>query len=392
MTDARLDDALGQLFSFSLAKRVAGGRSFSMHPLVHTWARERLDRKHQATIAGEAVRLLGAKLASFGRDYLTRADFERNVVSHVGACVENATSLGAVRHLKFRWTGLPYLPSWVTNAVNYGILQIFRYPDHAFVRLLDEIAQTCDNYHLQCAKDLRRATLEWSINILGPYDFWTLRRMTSISNSLGRDGLGDAMAFILEALERHETIQGITHQSTIRNIGIRSDVDLTLGKFGQAVGAFQRFLYGKKIHGPNHKYTLKTVSELGWENVKQGKVVEGEELLRRALVGLESVTGPDHPCDADLLGILAGLADTTFRQKFFEETENFCRRLLQCREKLRGPYHSDTLEALSNLVSVNYEQGKFEEAEGLLRRLLESREKLLGPDNSDTLAALQSVG
>jgi hypothetical protein len=80
--------------------------------------------------------------------------------------------------------------------------------------------------------------------------------MTALSTTLGRDEPGDAMALILHALERHETIQGITHRSTIGNVGIRSGIDLTLGKFGQAVGAFQRFLYGKEIHGPNHRRTL----------------------------------------------------------------------------------------------------------------------------------------
>lgn len=95
MADIRLEGALEQLFSFSMAKRAPGGRSFSIHPLVHIWARERLDWKYQTMIATEVIQLFGAKLASIHARY----EFEGKIVSHVATCVENAVNYDVLRPL-----------------------------------------------------------------------------------------------------------------------------------------------------------------------------------------------------------------------------------------------------------------------------------------------------
>jgi hypothetical protein len=167
--DARFDNALQELFSFSLAKSAVAGTSFAIHPLVHTWARERLNRIHQTITARQAAHLLGNKLA----DSTWRENFERKVMSHVATCVDNAVTYGALSPLTFRRIDMRFMPLCPTKTQNYIILQLYRYSDHFFIRLLDEMARTCDDYHLLCAKDIRRATLEWSINALGVDDFWT---------------------------------------------------------------------------------------------------------------------------------------------------------------------------------------------------------------------------
>ena len=361
-----------------------------MHSLVQTWARERLDREHRAIIAKEVVCLLGAKLASFGGHSQERRNFERKVASHIVACVENAMHLDALRHLKFRWTGLPYLPSWVINAVNYGILQRFRYPDHAFVRLLDEIATTCDKYRLQCAKDLRRIALEWSINILGPYDFWTLRRMTSLGASLSEDEpSGDGMALILHALERHETIQGITHQTTIRNVGTWSDIDLTLSKFGHVVGAFQRFLYGKTIHDPNCITTHEALAHFADEKFNQGKFEEAEVLYRRLRERQERLLGPEHDVT---LTTLNNIAFALIMRDMFVEAEQLFKHVLHLLKKNLEPPNPTVLHMMHHLGFAILEQNRFKEAEGLLRCALEGWEKIALADNVNFFTASLDLG
>lgn len=60
--DAQLDDALQEIFCFSLAKRGTDRNSITIHPLMHAWTREWLDWQHQTTLARESIHLLGAKL------------------------------------------------------------------------------------------------------------------------------------------------------------------------------------------------------------------------------------------------------------------------------------------------------------------------------------------
>ena len=213
---------------------------------------------------------------------------------------------------------------------------------------LDEIARTCDDYRLHCAQELRRVTLEWSINILGIDDFWTLRRMTSLSKTLSAEGeLEEARALILRALERHEAIQGVPHRDAVKSVDTRSCLDLALCRFTETVSSLRHFAFVQRTaHIPNYQLTLDNVHELAMHFVHQGNAVEGEKLLRRALEG---------------------------------------------QEKLLGLNNSDTLRTLDNLALTVRKQGNFQDAEALYRHLVEQREKLLGLDNSDTLKGLDDL-
>ena len=313
MTDARLDEALRQLFSFSLAKRTAEGSSFSIHPLVHTWARERLDEEHKMIMAREAIRLLGEKLAISGQ-----WKRERNIKPHLVACVENAITNGALQPLIVMWKGHPYVPAWTTKLVNFGILQLHRYPDHAFVRLLDEIALACDGYRHHCAKDLRQLTVAWSINILSIDDFWTLRRMTSLGETLHLlEELEEATSWILHALRRHEKV--------IRGPGQRDTIlSSTLNNVARVIAKL------RPSHTHSHHATLRALGHIGMTLVDRRKRFdEAEKLFKRALEGFENFLGPDH---LDTLQALHYLAVTVGHQERFEEAEGSSRLLLQKRE------------------------------------------------------------
>ena len=347
MTDAELGDALKQIFSFSLARRTAEGDSFSIHPLVHTMTLRRLDGKQKTMMANEAIYLLGSRLATSR----VRWKLEQNLRSHLAVCVRNAMDYGALQRLVARWKGLRYAPAWAAKIVNHSILQLHRYPDHAFVRLLDEIARTCDDYGLQCAKDIRQVTLEWSTNILGIDDFWTLRRMTSLGITLHQlDELEEAKTVILRALERHDILW--------------------------------------PSHTPNYHTTLDALHNVAVTLRHQNRFEEAEELYRLALERREKILGPDH---TDTLSTLHNLAFTLSGQKRFEEAEGLYRLALERRGKILGPDHTDTLSTLHNLSFVLSDLSRSEEAEGLYRLVLKRQENTLGPDSADTLTTLHNL-
>jgi len=111
-----LEESIRILFSYSLAKRSSNDDSFSIHPLVHSWARLRLESEPQKEIdiAREAFELLGSGVCP--DEQKMRTDdwiFEQRVMPHIdavtthvskGVDVQNgASSLGDVysRHGRY---------------------------------------------------------------------------------------------------------------------------------------------------------------------------------------------------------------------------------------------------------------------------------------------------
>ncbi|OCL01786.1 hypothetical protein AOQ84DRAFT_206150 [Glonium stellatum] len=77
-----IDDRLSTLFSFSLADRKRGD-SFSIHPIVHWWARERLSAEEGEKLAASALLMIARATKSLqSRDLNT----DREVIQHIRVC------------------------------------------------------------------------------------------------------------------------------------------------------------------------------------------------------------------------------------------------------------------------------------------------------------------
>ncbi|KAL7266068.1 hypothetical protein RUND412_011400, partial [Rhizina undulata] len=83
----RLETAIEDLYAFSFAKRRHSIDSFWIHPLVHTWARERNDSTVQQKNAETAIALVASSIATDGINK-TSADwlFKQHILSHLKVC------------------------------------------------------------------------------------------------------------------------------------------------------------------------------------------------------------------------------------------------------------------------------------------------------------------
>ncbi|KAL7276144.1 hypothetical protein RUND412_000877 [Rhizina undulata] len=88
--ETELDDAIENLFNFSLAKRKNSDNNFWIHPLVYAWTRERLDNTMQRQIAEATITLVASAIRTNNKDR-TPDDwiFERRIFSHLNVCQEN---------------------------------------------------------------------------------------------------------------------------------------------------------------------------------------------------------------------------------------------------------------------------------------------------------------
>ena len=76
-------DSLGEIFSLSLARRKASDDAFWIHPLVHAWARERLDSQTKQKKTKEAVIVCGQFRKDEHDKSIDAWAFERRIWSYV---------------------------------------------------------------------------------------------------------------------------------------------------------------------------------------------------------------------------------------------------------------------------------------------------------------------
>jgi len=82
--DQTIDESIRVLFSYSLLKRGSSDDSFSIHPLVHSWARLRLKSEPQKEIetAREAFEIIASALSKSSTRSTADWVFEQQVMPH----------------------------------------------------------------------------------------------------------------------------------------------------------------------------------------------------------------------------------------------------------------------------------------------------------------------
>jgi uncharacterized protein HemY len=101
-------------------------------------------------------------------------------------------------------------------------------------------------------------------------------------------------------------------------------------------------------------------NNLGYLYANHSKLVEAEQMYKRALQGYEKAWGPEHTSTLDTVNNLGLLyAD----QGKLVEAEQMYQRALQGFEKAWGPDHTSTLTTVNNLGNLYADQGKQVEAE-----------------------------
>jgi tetratricopeptide (TPR) repeat protein len=100
----------------------------------------------------------------------------------------------------------------------------------------------------------------------------------------------------------------------------------------------------------------------------RGKRAEAESVQRQRLEIYRRVHGPEHPYTLATLKDLAWMLEA-------REAESIWRQLVSANRRVLGPYHMETRVALDNLLDVLRAQGRMVEVEGVYRDAIEYQRK-----------------
>ncbi|KAL7272577.1 hypothetical protein RUND412_004599 [Rhizina undulata] len=361
----RFDDTVGELFTFSLAKRrdFSDVDSFCIHPLMQTWAREQIDSILRLQNIEDAIILVGSATGADNSDEMSSDNwiFKRRILSHLRVCQDNISK---------------YFDGLDNENVSSASMKIgLAYDDLGYYKEAEALHQIAfTGFDKTLGKD-HPSTLD------------TINNMANVFINQGR--YEEALELHQRALAGREKALAKDHPSTLDTVHNMAIVFRIQGRYEEALELHQRALAGhEKALGKDHPSTLDTVHNMAIVFINQGRYEEALELYKRVLAGREKALGKDHPSTLDTVHNLASLFDDQGR---YEESLELHQRALAGREKALGKDHPSTLDTVHNMAIFYENQKRYEEALELFQRAQDGCEKALEKDHPSTLDTVRCM-
>jgi non-specific serine/threonine protein kinase/serine/threonine-protein kinase len=215
-----------------------------------------------------------------------------------------------------------------------------------------------------------------------------MRTMGSVYEKLGL--YPQAQALLIPATDIQRRILGPKHPDTLKSMGTLGDVFYDQGRYAEAEKLLRTTLdTRRRVLGPEHPDTLQSMNDLGIVLKAEGRLADAEKLLRESLEIKSRVLGPEHP---DTLNSMTNLADILYSERDTSEAEQMFEKVLEARRRVLGSDAPETLNAMNNLGNVLDDEGRHTDAEKLLRESLAIQTRVLGPEHPDTLRSMHNLG
>lgn len=422
---SRIRHALHVLRSFSLISYNSQDDSFSLHPVVHSWARSRLSPGERTLWAQIALNVLAGAVSLPPNDTgEAHEEFRRDIIPHLNYCLRakpiqilNYENLfGGFTYplaLVLRSSLLFVFRDQVLTAAKCGYVYAERgYFNDAATLLLqakDALVQSrgVQNEHtmrvmlglagtywglgrLEEAVALQKIVVDARSRRLGSEHMDTLTAMDQLGRSFWLNGQ------YVEALE----LQTLTVQRMKAALGVNHTETLSaMDNLGVTYGSWQRYNKSRELHlevlgsrkkllGPNHLDTLTTMNNLAMALKDLGTLETAKELMLVVYEQRKQKLGREHPWT---LWALCNLAKVNTELKLFKEAEDVLIPGIAAAKRSLSENHLGVLMGIGELTRVYARQRRFEEAENLSRHLIESFETSRGIGHPDTIYAMYKL-
>ncbi|KAF7357143.1 FabD/lysophospholipase-like protein [Mycena sanguinolenta] len=430
----RFVEITNKLKAYSLINFDPERKSFSIHPLVHSWSRMILENPE--SYAKCMNHILGTSIMQIPNKDMKLASL--SLISHVQFFMQAAPDADDKFHEYY--ANVYCEAGQYTNAVKLQVTLLEKlrklFGDNHLdtVCAMHRLAMTyCELGRFEDAKALQVVVLKKHRKLLGDVHFNTLMAMNNLANiyhSLGQ--YKEAQKLQVYVLEIQRKFSGNDHYNisrTMNNLAITYD---SLGQYKEAqklqldVLEMQRKFHSndhletgdvmnnlantydnlgqfkeaeklkvlvleqrRKFLGNDHLYTLQAMQNLALTYYRLNQFGKAEMLQVVVLEKQRELLGDDHP---KTLSAMNNLAYTYGKLSQLQAAEQLSLVVLKKRKKLLGDEHQHTLNAMQNLASIYISLGQFEEAEKLQVLVLEKRTKLLGDDHLETLVTMNNLG
>lgn len=414
------------LASYSLINRNQSG-AFSIHPVVHDWARERVSDLGRFQSMRGALNVIGSilrrKVFLQLRGRWDPGDDRRIMAHALVLCkyldpefMKHELSTGEVLETL---TAINRIASTLRNQGRYDealkqYQKVFDWKRKALGETHPETLVTASNMASILNQQGRyEEALEKHRSILASYsreaivvqqlspeivgnlsetrirDYLdALNNMATCLYSLGQ--YNEALERFQEALVAREKVVGKHHPSTLITMSNIATILSEQGRPAEAVKQYQKILAGQERSLQRNEQTiLTTINNIAVSLNRQGKFEEALEYHRRALAGMEKFLDPNHP---SIFSTIRDIASVLSNQGKYTEALEWYYKALNGFERTLGPDHPRTLTVAGQIASVFKSQGLYDEALKQYRKTLKSQEQWLGQQHPSTLQTIHNMG
>jgi tetratricopeptide (TPR) repeat protein len=352
-SDVEFNDLITCCLQYSLLRLTTqdGSKFYSMHILVQSYLRAKVDMVRGDRAGQLIVRLLGSS-STYSADY---------------------------KHLTFNRLLLPHLRQIrMEDVVEAG--------DHAgFGNVMraagdDKSAVT----HLERCVEMWRESL-------GDEHGDTQAAMVNLANSYAEIGsFQKALELEEKVLEVSKITQGAEHRETLSTAGNLANSYGRLGRHDEAVELGKKVLEAqRRVLGAEDVDTVKTMANLAVSYKYLDRNQEALELDVQALEIQKRILGPEDP---DTLWTMTNLAHSYRKVGCNQEALVLNQHALEMRKRILGDEHPLTLFSIYVQLLVLQDLGMTEQLRDLLRVTLPAHEKVLGIGHPDTIRLRKEFG
>jgi tetratricopeptide (TPR) repeat protein len=418
----RVRRALYELYSLSLISYDGRDASFSLHPLVHAWARDRLDPGEKALWAQIALNTLTESIVlppnGLGED---QGELRRDLLPHLDASLaacpiqfsDYSSCLGRLQLASafiFQQTLLVIIRDQALNAGKCGYVYAergrFKEATTYLSMVMDILVRIlgCRNERtmeamlglaatywglgrLEEAIDLQKNVVEARAKVLGPDHCKTLQAMDQLGRSYWLHGQ------YKEAL----SLQQVTTERMKATLGPEDDRTLAaMDNLGVTLGSWHRFQESMHIHrhvlcvreksrGLSDLETLTTMNNLAMALLDLERLDEAQEMMAHVYEERKLKLGKEHPWT---LWALCNLAKIRTELGSLQDAYDMLVGGIAAGKRSLSEDHLGVLMGCGNLARVYFFQGRLEEAETLCRDTIQRLEKSRGTEHPDCIYAL----
>ncbi|KAF8980804.1 hypothetical protein BDQ17DRAFT_1380349 [Cyathus striatus] len=349
-------ESVGLLLSFSLIKKIRDSETYSLHPLIQAWCRDKLDAESRNKWMLDARAMLTISVSN--DDSISDNIYQQSIFLHI------------VRNLQMEKD---------INTIEY-------YNDtfNSMAHILSHFAK----YDLESM--LRRRILKMDMEIYGTEHLDTVKSMESLAYTYDNQGKwNEAEELQIQALEKHSRILGKEHPNTVISMGHLAHIYYSQRKLKKAEELQVQVLEMHiRILGTEKQNTISSMSRLAITYQSQGKWKEAEKMHLQVLEMRSRTLFAEHPYTIDSMNRLAMLYQS---QNKWSEAEKIYLQVLEIHTRILGTEHLNTLRSMSQLADTYQSQGKWRQAENMQLQALETRTRILGAEHSDTLYSMRQL-
>ncbi|KAL8830338.1 MAG: hypothetical protein Q9170_005774 [Blastenia crenularia] len=342
VAQARLRQALGVLIDHSLIDFDVDARSYSQHPVVHRWARDRLDQEDQLSSLNCTVGLLARSVSPY-LEASGRA-FRRSLVPHMDSCLQK------LEHCA---------PSFPSNVGSANSIERFAW-----------VYAECGLW--KKAKTLQQRLIKFRTKYLGKKHEDTIRATYSLGQTYWN--LFDPKSTI------EEQRRVIAARRWIWPSWFAYYVNPPwMPDFISYYTALSDLTLALWLAGPDDPTTLNAMFNLARTLLHLREWDRAHELLIPMLRGRKRLFGPNHPdtlMTRNELGVLY-----CERRQHLAIAERLMTNVLEARKVVLGEEHAYSLWSVNDLSKVLCERGKGPEAAKMLEDIIPVVARTLGDEH-----------